>query len=202
MLPGLMGAATGGVGCRGTCRRSRLDPPGFLLRRAVAGGPVAPLRLGRRSATSWPVRPRRTRSCPTTATSPRAWRTTPASAEPGPPLALAFGNGLLSSSGAHHARQRRLMQPTFSHASVAGYADRMAEEAERFAALLAPTASSSTSTPALSEVTLHILTRTVFDTPLPAGRRPGDPVGGHGRPAPGRGARADPVPQPGRRRAR
>jgi cytochrome P450 len=59
------------------------------------------------------------------------------------------------------------MQPTFSHASVASYADRMAEEAERFSAGLAD-GQRLELVPALSEVTLHILTRTVFDAPLPA----------------------------------
>jgi cytochrome P450 len=91
----------------------------------------------------------------------------PEAPEPGPPLALAFGTGLLSSSGAHHARQRRLMQPAFSHGSVAAYAERMAEEADRFAGSLTDGTSIDLA-PALSEVTLRILTRTVFDTPLPA----------------------------------
>jgi cytochrome P450 len=142
------------------------DPPGFLLRRAVAGGPVAALRLGRRSAyvVAGPAEAHQILSHHRDF--PKGMAHDPATAEPGPPLALAFGNGLLSSSGAHHARQRRLMQPTFSHSSVAGYTDRMAEEAERFTASWADGQQLDLNA-ALSEVTLHILTRTVFDTPLP-----------------------------------
>jgi cytochrome P450 len=142
------------------------DPPGFLHRRAIAGGPVAPLRLGRRSAyvVAGPAEVHQILSHHRDF--PKGMAHDPASAEPGPPLALALGNGLLSSSGTHHARQRRLMQPAFSHASVASYADRMAEEAERLTTTWADGGRLDLNH-ALSEVTLHILTRTVFDTPLP-----------------------------------
>jgi cytochrome P450 len=143
-----------------------VDPPGLLLRRAVARGPVAPLRLGRRPTyvVSGPAEVHQVLS--RHRDFPKGLAHDPSAPEPGPPLALALGNGLLSSSGSHHARQRRLMQPAFAHETVAGYADRMAAEAERL------TASWSNGgrldlTAALSEVTLHILTRTVFDAPLP-----------------------------------
>jgi cytochrome P450 len=142
------------------------DPPGFLLRRATAGGPVAPLRLGRRSVyvVAGPAEAHQILSHHRDF--PKGKAHDPAGPEPGPPLALALGNGLLSSSGAHHSRQRRLMQPTFSHASVAGYADRMAEEAERFTGSWHEGQQLDLNA-ALSELTLHILTRTVFDAPLP-----------------------------------
>jgi cytochrome P450 len=143
-----------------------LDPPGFLLRRAVSGGPIAPLRLGRRTAYVV-AGPAEVQQILTQQRAfPKGMAHDPSGPEPGPPLALAFGNGLLSSSGRHHARQRRLMQPAFSHGSVAGYADRMLEEAERFTATLHD-GQELDLTAALSEVTLRILTRTVFDTPLP-----------------------------------
>jgi cytochrome P450 len=143
------------------------DPPRFLLRRAIAGGPIAPLRLGRRSAyvVAGPAEAHQILS--QHRDFPKGVAHNPDQAEPGPPLALAFGNGLLSSGGAHHARQRRLMQPPFSHASVASYAERMSEEAERFSSSLAD-GQRVELVPALSEVTLHILARTVFDVPLPA----------------------------------
>lgn len=143
------------------------DPPRFLLRAAVRGGPVTRLRLGKRPAyvVSGPTEVHQILS--RHRDFPKGVAHDLDHPEPGPPLALAFGNGLLSSSGAHHARQRRLMQPTFSHTSVTSYADRMGEEAERFSASLTDGVRIDL-VPALSEVTLHILTRTVFDTPLPA----------------------------------
>jgi cytochrome P450 len=142
------------------------DPPGFLLRRAVAGGPITPLRLGRRPAylVTGPAEVHQVLS--QHRVFPKGVAHDPAQPEPGPPLALAFGNGLLSSSGAHHARQRRLMQPAFSPTSVASYADRMAEEAERFGASLVDRQGLEL-VPVLSELTLRIVTRTIFETPLP-----------------------------------
>jgi cytochrome P450 len=60
------------------------------------------------------------------------------------------------------------MQPAFGHETVAGYAGRMAEEAERLSRSWADGTRVELSV-ALSEVTLRILTRTVFDVPLPDG---------------------------------
>jgi cytochrome P450 len=40
-----------------------------------------------------------------------------------------LGDGLLTSEGDHHRRQRRMIQPAFHHARLEGYADAMAEEA-------------------------------------------------------------------------
>ncbi len=143
-----------------------LDPPGFLVRRATRGGPVAPVRLGRRSVYVV-AGPEQVQQVLTQQHAfPKGMAHDPSAPEPGPPLALALGNGLLSSSGAHHARQRRLMQPSFSHAAVASYAERMREAAEGLGSSWSE-GDRVDLTAALSEVTLHILTRTVFDTPLP-----------------------------------
>ena len=143
-----------------------LDPPGFLVRRATRRGPIAPVRLGRRSVYVV-AGPEQVQQVLTQQHAfPKGMAHDPSTPEPGPPLALALGNGLLSSSGGHHARQRRLMQPSFSHTAVAGYAERMLEAAEGLAASWSD-GDSVDLTAALSEVTLHILTRTVFDTPLP-----------------------------------
>jgi cytochrome P450 len=143
-----------------------LDPPGFLLRRAVRRGPVARVRLGRRAVyvVTGPAQVQQILS--QQHDFPKGLAHEATAAEPGPPLALALGNGLLSSRGSHHARQRRLMQPSFSHSLVVGYADRMAEEARRLSASWQE-GHRVDLTSALSEVTLHILTGTVFDTPLP-----------------------------------
>jgi cytochrome P450 len=143
-----------------------LDPPGFLLRRATRGGPVAPIRLGRRAVyvVTGPAQVQQILS--QQRDFPKGLAHDLEGPEPGPPLALALGNGLLSSSGPHHARERRLMQPSFSHGAVAGYADRMADEAGRLSRSWRE-GQRLDLTAALSEVTLRILTRTVFDTPLP-----------------------------------
>jgi cytochrome P450 len=42
-----------------------------------------------------------------------------------------LGNGLLTSEGAVHLRQRRLMQPAFHHSRIAGYGDTMVMYADR-----------------------------------------------------------------------
>ncbi len=42
-----------------------------------------------------------------------------------------LGNGLLTSEGAVHLRQRRLMQPAFHHSRIAGYGDTMVTYADR-----------------------------------------------------------------------
>jgi cytochrome P450 len=141
------------------------DPPGLLLRRAIARGPMAPLHLSRHP--SYVVTgPAEIQQILTHHKDfPKGMSHRPGSVEPGPPLGLALGNGLLSSSGAHHARQRRLMQPTFAHASVAGFAEQMRAGAEQCTGAWTD-GERLDLTSTLSEVTLHILTRTVFDSPL------------------------------------
>src|SRR4029077_18539684 len=42
-----------------------------------------------------------------------------------------LGNGLLTSEGAFHLRQRRLMQPAFHRDRIAGYGTTMVEHADR-----------------------------------------------------------------------
>ncbi len=49
-----------------------------------------------------------------------------------------LGKGLLTSNGALHLRQRRLVQPAFHRERIAGYAATMVRRAEAFAASLAP----------------------------------------------------------------
>ena len=49
-----------------------------------------------------------------------------------------LGKGLLTSNGALHLRQRRLVQPAFHRERIAGYAATMVARAEDFAARLSP----------------------------------------------------------------
>ncbi|WP_372410982.1 cytochrome P450 [Streptomyces luteireticuli] len=49
-----------------------------------------------------------------------------------------LGNGLLTSAGSFHLRQRRLMQPLFSPARITRYADRMARQARAMTAAWQP----------------------------------------------------------------
>ena len=44
-----------------------------------------------------------------------------------------LGNGLLTSEGAFHLRQRRMIQPAFHHKRIAGYAQSMVEQASKTA---------------------------------------------------------------------
>src|SRR5580658_388890 len=48
-----------------------------------------------------------------------------------------LGKGLLTSNGALHLRQRRLVQPAFHRERIAGYAETMVARADRFADALA-----------------------------------------------------------------
>jgi cytochrome P450 len=80
----------------------------------------------------------------------------------GTPLRAVLGNGLLTSRGEHHKRQRRLIQPAFHHERIASYADVMATEA---AAMTAGWTDGATVNlhGAFAAATLRVLTRTVFD---------------------------------------
>ncbi len=73
-----------------------------------------------------------------------------------------LGKGLLTSNGALHLRQRRLVQPAFHRERIAGYAATMVARAERFAAGLTPWASRSRWSPRLSRLTLGIAAETLF----------------------------------------
>jgi cytochrome P450 len=82
-----------------------------------------------------------------------------------PPLAKLLGNGLLTSTGAQHKKQRKLLQPLFHRQRVASYADAFAElteqrmdrwsDGERLDALVE-----------MVELTLAVVTRTIFDVAL------------------------------------
>jgi len=78
-----------------------------------------------------------------------------------------LGNGLLSSGGAFHTRQRKLLAPAFAHRRVASYASVMAERAERFAATIAD-GTSLDAADAMMRLTLEIVGKTLFDTEVGA----------------------------------
>jgi cytochrome P450 len=83
--------------------------------------------------------------------------------EPGDtPLRAVLGNGLLTSRGEHHKRQRRLIQPAFHHERIASYADVMAAEAAAMTGAWRDGAIVDVHE-AFAATTLRILTRTVFD---------------------------------------
>jgi pentalenene oxygenase len=73
------------------------------------------------------------------------------------------GNGILTCPGNDHARQRRLMQPLFSHERRMGYAAVMREEAERTASAWRPDQRIEVNK-AMSALTLAVTTRTLFST--------------------------------------
>ncbi|WP_018638340.1 cytochrome P450 [Parafrankia elaeagni] len=81
------------------------------------------------------------------------------------PLRLMLGDGLLTSSGQAHLRQRRLLQPLFHRERIAGYC-------EQFATLAAATAATWQDGQRLdihtemTELTLAIVARTLFDVDL------------------------------------
>jgi len=75
-----------------------------------------------------------------------------------------LGEGLLTSEGQHHLRQRRLVQPAFHRERLAGYASAMSECAVRWReGLQAGTLDVSTAMPHL---TLAIVARTLFSADI------------------------------------
>jgi cytochrome P450 len=72
-----------------------------------------------------------------------------------------LGQGLLTSNGAHHLRQRRLVQPAFHRERIAGYAATMVARAEGFADGLA-TGGELELGAAMSRLTLGIAAETLF----------------------------------------
>jgi cytochrome P450 len=72
-----------------------------------------------------------------------------------------LGKGLLTSNGALHLRQRRLVQPAFHRERIAGYAATMVTRAERFAASLEPGQTIEMDA-AMSRLTLGIAAETLF----------------------------------------
>jgi len=73
-----------------------------------------------------------------------------------------LGNGLLTSEGEVHARQRKLLAPAFAHKRIASYASTMAERASRLAASLAPGEVVDVAE-AMMRLTLEIVGKTLFD---------------------------------------
>jgi cytochrome P450 len=73
------------------------------------------------------------------------------------------GNGILTCPAKDHARQRRMMQPLFSHARVAAYTEVMSEEAGRVAAAWRDGQAIEVGK-AMSALTLAVTTRTLFST--------------------------------------
>jgi cytochrome P450 len=76
-----------------------------------------------------------------------------------------LGEGLLTSEGDHHRRQRRLVQPAFHASRIAGYADVMCEEARLVSAGWRHGACVDMAT-AMSRLTLRIVGRALFGTDL------------------------------------
>lgn len=73
-----------------------------------------------------------------------------------------LGKGLLTSEGAFHAAQRKLIAPAFAHKRIASYADTMAERAARWAASLEDGDRLDVSE-AMMRLTLEIVGKTLFD---------------------------------------
>jgi cytochrome P450 len=149
--------------------RMAVDPTGFLQRTAAEHGPLAPLHLGR-GPVMLLTDPEATR---TVLVDTRAFPKGMGSGMPGgevgsTPLRAVLGNGLLTSRGEHHKRQRRLIQPAFHHQRIAVYATVMAEEA---AAMTGGWVDRETVDvhAAFAETTLRVLARTVFDVSVSGG---------------------------------
>jgi cytochrome P450 len=73
-----------------------------------------------------------------------------------------LGAGLLTSEGAFHARQRKLLAPAFAHKRIASYAATMAERGARFAEGVTDGAELDLAE-AMMKVTLEIVGKTLFD---------------------------------------
>jgi cytochrome P450 len=73
-----------------------------------------------------------------------------------------LGNGLLTSEGAFHLRQRRLMQPTFHRERVAAYGRTMVEHADRLRRSWSDGATLDVAQ-AMMRLTLSIAGKTLFD---------------------------------------
>ena len=74
-----------------------------------------------------------------------------------------LGQGLLTSEGATHLRQRRLMQPTFHRDRISSYASVMTELRGSRPARLAATASTIDAAQEMNRLTLLIVGKTLFD---------------------------------------
>ena len=74
-----------------------------------------------------------------------------------------LGEGLLTSEGAAHMRQRRLLQPAFHRERIAGYASVMVEHADRMRQRWMPGATLDVSRE-MMRLTLSIVGKTLFDS--------------------------------------
>ncbi|TWV38564.1 cytochrome P450 [Streptomyces misionensis] len=79
-----------------------------------------------------------------------------------------LGNGLATSEGSFHLRQRRLMQPAFHHAHIAHYARTMADLATARATSWRPGQDIDV-TQEMHDLSLAVLTSTLFSTALDEG---------------------------------
>jgi cytochrome P450 len=73
-----------------------------------------------------------------------------------------LGEGLLTSEGGFHTRQRKLLAPAFAHKRIASYAQTMAERAARFAEGIQDGAELDAAE-AMMKLTLEIVGKTLFD---------------------------------------
>ena len=76
-----------------------------------------------------------------------------------------LGDGLLTSEGAEHQRRRRLVQPAFHRAQIAGYAATMVEHAERLERSWQHGSTVDISSD-MMRLTLGIVARTLFDADI------------------------------------
>jgi cytochrome P450 len=80
---------------------------------------------------------------------------------------ILLGNGLLTSEGELHLRQRRLVQPAFHRARIAGYGDTMAAYARRRAGMWTDGATLDISAE-MAAYTLAVVGKTLFDADIEA----------------------------------
>jgi cytochrome P450 len=160
--PGSVAIPAAGAGRPAQLAAMALDAPRFLQRTAARHGHVVRLKLAR-GAVVLLTDPEATRAVLVDHRAFPKGMGRGMIGEPGDtPLRAILGNGLLTSRGEHHRRQRRLIQPAFHHARIAAYASVMAAEA---AAMTDGWHDGDTVDlhAAFAATTLRVLTRTVFD---------------------------------------